>query len=83
MYVRARDSIFQLIHFHFVAVVDRSYNDHFWRRVARQPTLLGIVIGDKFSVERLTDIGVLLVSAHAYKLWPLCEYGVRFPSIVW
>lgn len=77
-------SLFDLVHFHFVAVVDCSYNDRFWRRVARQPALLGIVIGDKFSVERLTDIGVLLVLAHAYKLWPLWECsGVRFSSIVW
>lgn len=60
--------------------VDRSYNDHFWRRVARQPALLGIVIGDKFSVERLTDIGVLLVSSRAYKLWPLYAYSGRASS---
>lgn len=77
-------SISRLVHFHFVAVVDRSYNDHFWRRVVRQPALLGIVIGDKFSVGWLTDIGVLFVLVHAYKLWPLCECSsLRFPSIIW
>lgn len=48
--------------------------------VSRCPALLGIVIGDKFSAERLTDIGVLLVSAHAYKLWPLRERSGAFAA---
>lgn len=67
MYVRMYMCAFDLlvlVHFHFVAVVDRSYNDHFWCRASRRPALLGIVIGDKFSAVRLTDIGVLCQRMH-------------------
>lgn len=55
-------SISWFVHFHFV--VDRSYNDHFWCCASRRPALLGIVIGDKFSAVRLTDIGVLCQRMH-------------------
>jgi len=73
-------SIAWLVHFHFVAVVDRSYNDHFWRRASRRPALLGIVIGDKFSAVRLTDIGVLCQRMHT-NYGHYADIATRFSSI--
>jgi len=71
---RACASIRRFAHFHSplsIALITIAPDDRRVAIPATCPALLGIVIGDKFSAERLTDIGVLLVSARAYKLRPL------------